>query len=87
MNFHRKWPFRFTETPESADSTKQYELLLQIGEIPTRNHFSTWNPLFSGIHTFREGTISARKWFSGRETAFPRREGAGKTNLGYVLQL
>ena len=36
VNFHKKSLFGITETPKSAELTKQYEFPLRIGPFPTQ---------------------------------------------------
>ena len=72
---HKFSDFCATATPETAESTKPYELLLQMDGFRARNH------LFSEIQHFRENrtfprkTDFARKSISGRETELSRRRG------------
>ena len=47
VKIHKTLDFCVTETPETAESTKPYELLLQIGGIWARNS------IFGGILQFR----------------------------------
>ena len=74
MNFRENPLFRAAETPESAESTKQYEFPLGIGGISTQNHVFTGNPLFARKTTSRENTFpKAEMDFRARSNISPPR--------------
>ena len=81
VNFRENPLFRVAGTPECAESTNQYEFPLGIGGISTQNHVFTGNPLFARKSLSAKMNFPKRKWISEREVTFPRREGAGNTNL------
>ena len=81
VNSHENPLFRVAGTPESAESTKQYEFPLRIGGISTRNHVFTGNPLLARKTTSRAKIFSNAQMDSRARVTFPRREGAGNTNL------
>ena len=58
--FQSNMDFREAETPKSADSTKPYKLLGQIGGISHRFNF------FTKINIFTENQISAENVFLAR---------------------
>ena len=74
MEIHKTCDFCVTGTHESAKSTKQYELLLQIGGFRAPNHFRVIL-LFRQNQTLPRKTRFARKSISERETALSRRRG------------
>ena len=58
VKFHKNQLFCITETPKSAELTKQYEFLLQIGPFSTR---ITRNPLLGPKRTFSlKGALGAK---------------------------
>ena len=58
MNFHENSLFRITETPKSAELTKQYEFLVRIGPFSTR---ITRNRLSAPKRTFSlKGSLGAK---------------------------
>ncbi len=69
------WDFYATETLETAESTKPYELLLQMDGFRARNHLFSEIQHFRENHTFPRKTDFARKSISGRETELSRRRG------------
>ena len=75
-----------TETRESAESTKPYELQCQIGGISTQNHFLdrkiffTWNTLFEKRYAPPE------YYFLNAKSHFSAARGWGNVNSGYVFK-
>ena len=55
--FRENQDFYVTETPASAESTKPYELLGQIDEISTQNHFLTGNHFSLEMHFSKKDTL------------------------------
>ena len=85
MNFHENSLFRITETPKSAELTKQYEFPLGIGGISTQNHVFTGNPLFARKITFRGNIFpDAEMEFRARSNISPPR-GCGKHEFGLTF--
>ena len=74
-----------TETHETAECTKPYELLLQIGGFWAPNHLFHEIPLFREIPTFPRKTRLARKSIPERETALSRRGGLRECQFGLMF--
>ena len=85
MKFRENLLFRVAETPESAESTKQYEFLLRIGGISTQDHVFTGNPLFARKTTFRGNIFpDAEMEFRARSNISPPR-GCGENQFGVTF--
>ena len=85
MNFRENPLFRVAETPESAESTKQYEFPLGIGGVSTQNHVFTGNPLFARKTTFRGNTFpNAEMDIRARSNISPPR-GCGENQFGVTF--
>ena len=71
VKFHKIWDFRVTETHETAESTKPYELLLQIGGFWARNHFLVEINIFAKNTLLRAERVCREKYFRTRNRTFP----------------
>ena len=84
---HKNCDFCATETLETAESTKPYELPLQIGGFRARNHLFREIQHFRENHTFPRKTDFARKTFLGAKPHFPAGGGCGNVNSGLCFKL
>ena len=87
VEFHKISYFRVTETHETAESTKPYELLLQIGGFWARNHFLAKFSIFAQNTLFRAKRVSREKVIQSAKTHFPAAGGCRNVNFGYVFKL
>ena len=85
VEFHKIYDFCVTETHETAECTKPYELLLQIGVFGAPNHLFHEIPPFREIPTFPRKTRLARKSIPERETALSRRGGLRECQFGLMF--
>ena len=85
MKLHKICDFCVTETHETAECTKPYELLLQICVFGAPNHLFHEILPFREIPTFPRKTRLARKCIPERETALSRRGGSRECQFGIMF--
>ena len=86
LKIHKICDFCVTETHETAECTKPYELLLQISGFGAPNHLFREISLFREIPAFPRKTRLARKSIPERETALSRRGGLRECQFGIMFQ-